>query len=218
MGKSDNRILHAHSGTKIRDLQDLGKLGAMIHNWAVMLGIRETPSDAEKGIAVAFLRNHFGDLSVSDITVALELAAAGELVDDPHHYQSFSIIYLGQVLRAYRDRLAYEMRESGKKPALPEPAEDEAKLNRESWEGLRAYVGKFGKMPFIWDWARAYFHLEDTGQVTESDEELKRIIAQAKQEWDNINFMKPPHHIGPADSFQIFKFKKYLEIKLKPKA
>lgn len=216
--QQSQRILDAHSRPKLRDLSDTDKLCDMIHNWSLMMGIKESLSHAEKMLIVNFLKNNFSDLSVGDITVALELAAAGDFAINPEHYQSFSIVYIGGILNAYKTRLSFEIQKQqqylvqGTDTMIPD-----AEKNKYSYDHLVRYFNQHHRLPVAWDWFRAYRHMEDSGMVDESDEVLSRIAKGAKLQWESEVRSNERNQataiLGVSKGLSEFKMKKYLEFK-----
>lgn len=119
-------------------------------------------------------------LTKDQISRAFELSACGKT--SATHYGSFTAQYAGDVITAYLEFIRQQKIEQQKKDInynqLPEP-----ETNQYSYDHLLRYIDKYGKIPIAWDWMKVYFHMEDSGMIDESDEELKRVKMIADSEW-----------------------------------
>lgn len=92
----------------------LGQQVAVLYE---LLGIRPDNylSDAAKSAFATWFRTHYADLEVSELGLAFQLAFREKIEASLEHYQSFSIPFVSQVMKAYR---AYRERAIGKVSAL----------------------------------------------------------------------------------------------------
>ena len=61
------------------------------------------PQAEEIKMMVFFIKQQFGELTLSELTNAFNLAIGRKLDIDPNHYQNFSALYVGGILNAYKE-------------------------------------------------------------------------------------------------------------------
>lgn len=59
------------------------------------------PDEYQTDLLISFIREDLGNFSIKDFKIAFRLAMKGDLEIDPNHYQAFSAVYLGKIMRAY---------------------------------------------------------------------------------------------------------------------
>tara|TARA_R100000900_G_scaffold144875_2_gene129630 strand:- start:916 stop:1770 length:855 start_codon:yes stop_codon:yes gene_type:complete len=84
---------------KNEQFQNLHKL---LIKWAVLTGVKPLPTDDEIRLFVEYIAEHFYRLSLMEIDNAFNLATAGKLDIAAEHYQSFSVIYISNIINAYK--------------------------------------------------------------------------------------------------------------------
>lgn len=119
------------------------KLNSVIDFIAKDVGIMKDIEQYQKTRMFQVLRKYYNDISLSEISLAFELASVGELDDfllknsdgkpDKHHYQQFNIEYLSKILTAYNRKKKIVVHTAV--TALPEPKKEltrEQKLHNEN--------------------------------------------------------------------------------------
>ncbi len=81
------------------------KLLAKLMKWRIYSGIIQEPSVAENLINIDFIQNNFGELNLTDLEIAMNMAASGNLIIDKvksdESFATFSPTYIGRILCAY---------------------------------------------------------------------------------------------------------------------
>ena len=91
---------------KIKDFdkEDFRNLHIIFLKWAKFLGIKEVPDEEQIVMLIIFVREHFNNFTIPMVKDAFNLAIARKLPNvEPEHYQNFSPVYVGGILKAYYD-------------------------------------------------------------------------------------------------------------------
>lgn len=135
---------------------------------------------AQMVILKDFLRSSFPMFKIDNFKEAFRLGAAGKLSVSLKHYNSFSAVYISDVLNAYSK---HEQTQN----LLPKPADNKAldynKKEFSDYENKKAYdfiVGickKENKIPRIANWVEAYFYMEKT-KLIDMDNDAKEMFME----------------------------------------
>jgi hypothetical protein len=163
---------------------DFKNLHILFLKWAKFLGIKEAPDEEHIIMLIIFVREHYNNFTMDMVKEAFNLAIARKLPNvDPEHYQNFSPMYVGGILKAYYDyteraRRAYiaasQKIEAMQNQVSPEEAESGmVRLVQECIENPKR-IGLSGEV--------VYDYLVDTGFINFSDEEKMAILQKAKEQ------------------------------------
>jgi len=190
-------IIRAIYGTKIRNL-DPGNdepIKAVLRYVFTLIGLRPEyiPDEIQKAVLIDFIRKDLKNFGIEEIPIAFRKAIKGELGIDANHYQTFSALYLANVMSAYeterRTALKNYLREvEEEERKKPKPMTDAERIEiHEGWirEGILKpylYYLKTGTLTFgITPYSIIYRSLEkDLRFVNYSPEEKREIYEEAK--------------------------------------
>jgi len=104
-----SEIVKAYLGTKIRDIDPLNDepIKAVLRYVFTLIGLKpeNIPDEIAKTVLIDFIRKDLKNYGLEEIPIAFRKAIKGDLEIDPNHYQSFSPLYLSNILNAYsKDR------------------------------------------------------------------------------------------------------------------
>lgn len=104
------------SGNKISAYQksEMGEIIELIGKWRFMVGINTTIDPIELIALSEFLQKNYGQLTVQEINLAINLSLKNVLAVDNKPYGSFSALYVSSILNAYIDykqKIAKEINE-----------------------------------------------------------------------------------------------------------
>lgn len=164
--------------------EDFRNLHILFLKWAKFLGIKQAPDEEHIVMLILFVKEHYNNFSMEMIKDAFNLAIARKLPNiDPEHYQNFSPVYVGGILKVYYDyteraRRAYiaatQKLELEQNQVTPEQAElGMYNLVKECIENPKR-IGLSGEV--------VYDYLVKLEYISYTDEEKKGILEQAKQQ------------------------------------
>jgi hypothetical protein len=169
------------------------------------------PDDVQKAVLINYIRQDLSNYGLEEFKIAFHRLINGELGMDATHYQNFSSLYLGQVMRAYHDNIRTlalrELRqardEQEKKEAKKTPEEikkDQIEFIEETILFAWRYFHRTGSITFgICPYKIIYKCLVEDIKLFEAPTELKKnIYNQAfdiikiqmdrkNQNWETIN-------------------------------
>lgn len=142
---------------------------------AKLVGLAEVPDDHQLGAAAAFVRDHFGDLTLAEVSEAVRRWSAGELDVPPGErpYGSLALPWLGAVLRAYRQRRAAALRAAQAEERRAAAAAEPAPVTPADWDARALWLvrthGAAGRLP-AWalplvDWEQCWRFLHQAGAL-----------------------------------------------------
>ena len=147
------------------------------------MGINKAPEPEQMDAIVSFLVNNYKDLSMEEIGLSFELAAAGKLDTSVEHYNNFNIPYLGRILNAYRDHRNKEIQYHKRNEIV---SENTVKLTPEQhYNWVVKYVKEHRSVPFTADWGSVFTHMENVQQGPDNTQKQafkKKMEGQLKQE------------------------------------
>lgn len=86
------------------DGEDFRNLHIVLLKWSKFLGIKEVPDEEQIVMLIIFVKEHFNNFTIPMVKEAFNLAIARKLPNvEPEHYQNFSPVYVGGILKAYYD-------------------------------------------------------------------------------------------------------------------
>jgi hypothetical protein len=106
MSKEQSEIIVLSSTSKrfeYYENEDKQKLAKQLVNLSYFVGIKESPSIETLKLLVMFLCKSFPTFSAEELENAFMKACAGEF-GDLDHYQNFSPIYVGKLIKAYEQQ------------------------------------------------------------------------------------------------------------------
>ena len=186
------KVIQATIEHKIRDLSEDGfrQIHIVLLKWGKFLGIKEMPQAEEIKMMVFFIKQQFGELTLSELTNAFNLAIGRKLDIDPNHYQNFSALYVGGILNAYKEykKAHIKVYRDKEDKALEEEASRNSRPSDEELQELRLNAllaiwdnYKTGEEPEVeWQVTAYYDILTDAGLIELSNEEKKEIAQRAK--------------------------------------
>lgn len=144
-------------------------------------GIREDITDAEEMVIVDLIQTEFNFLSPEEIGRAFKMNASGKYWEIIEAYQTFSPIYVGKILTAYKEW----KRKENAKPKLLEPLKQlpEAKIDpKKSFDFIKNVWINEGKMPIIANWKIAFDYAENKGLIKLTDKQKLKKYQEKEQQ------------------------------------
>lgn len=187
---NETRVLENSRKLKIgkRQINDKAvalEFSKMMAAAAVLYGFRMPRAIEEKSLLYGKIKGYYGHLSISDISLALDLHSVGDLERRVEHYGSFTFDWLSQVLNLYQKHREAILKRY--KRSLPPPQEDvTAEAN---WEDLKKYCQKHGEPPALFPWGKVFYYLEKTGIIDMTDDQKTELFNRKKKE---IKECQPP--------------------------
>ena len=213
---SKNReIILATQAMKVRqvDPNDDEPIKQVLRYIFTLIGLKadNIPDDVQKAVLINYIRQDLSNYGLEEFKIAFHRLINGELGMDATHYQNFSSLYLGQVMRAYHDNIRTlalrELRqardEQEKKEAKKTPEQikkDQIEFIEETILFAWRYYNRTGSITFgICPYKIIYKSLVEDMKMFEAPSELKKnIYSQAfdivkdqmerkNQNWETIN-------------------------------
>lgn len=221
-------IILATQGIRVRqvDPADDEPIKQVLRYIFTLIGLKadNIPDDVQKAVLINYIRQDLANYGLEEFKVAFHLLINGELDMDPTHYQNFSPLYLGQVMRSYFEnnraqamkayRLALDEEEKKKREALEQDPEFKKKIHIEFLQGTITfgwtYFKKTGTLTFgICPWSLIYKVLVEEVRLFEPPTDLKKqIYSQAVEAVDREMSRKNKQFNSVHD---VRQFKKILE-------
>lgn len=148
---------------------------------AFSLGIRKALTEPELCIILEFMQEFHKTLTLNDVSKAFGLYSAGYLDFNESHYQSLDNVFIGKVLKSYKE---WKRKENAKpklievEKQLPEPKSDP----KRSFEFICKVWDDEGKLPRIANWKTAFEYAEKEGLINMSDEEKREAFKKKQAE------------------------------------
>ena len=101
--EEENKLVLAQYGTKILDLENPNALMELLGKWRYYVGIKQDPTPEEFIIISKFIRGNFGELTLEEIDLSIELSVMGKLNIDNVAYNQFSVLYVVNILNSYKE-------------------------------------------------------------------------------------------------------------------
>tara|TARA_R110000744_G_scaffold378868_2_gene495705 strand:- start:475 stop:1350 length:876 start_codon:yes stop_codon:yes gene_type:complete len=129
-----------HNTTQIFDLaiddrNGWQKIGNALNQCCLMIGSVSILSDEEWTVMKDFLITEYKDFSAEELLIAFKKVSSGSIQVKVDHYGKLSPMYLGAVLKAFRDvrnkALAEELRNKPKEPAKEPDMEEKQRIRRD---------------------------------------------------------------------------------------
>lgn len=185
LNKEDSQIIDAGINTSFKDIpkeKQESELRAAILYVTVMLGIKNQPDNVTVNFILAFIRNHFKHITMPEFKLAFELNLLAGEENKPQHFHQFNLEFITPVIKNFlikkRDALMNLQKAVPVEKRLPE----HVPTDKEYYETLIQYIEKNKQLPFTWNWLAVFSHMEESGMITETDEELKAFKLKIKQE------------------------------------
>ena len=160
-------------------IEQTKNIDGLIKICAKISGITYELTSEDFSIIKLMLKNDFGNMSGEEMVEAFRMNSSGKYWEVIEAFQTFSPIFVGKVLREYR--------EFRRKRNLIKPIELK-ELPRETNDitGERAFATilkiwrQEKQLPMIASWNKAFKHLEKEGMITISNEEKAAIYEAEK--------------------------------------
>jgi len=106
-------IVRAYHQPKIRNIESDEPIKMVLRYVFTLIGLKaeNIPNEIQKSVLINYIQNDLKQYSVDDIKIAFHLLLKNELDCDPNHYQSFSALYLSNVMNAYQKHRMEAIRE-----------------------------------------------------------------------------------------------------------
>lgn len=183
---SEKRIVMSHKSLKkIReyDLGDFNELTRRLYAISRGFGVRMEPSVEMVTLMLETLKNQFADFSMQEIAIAFEFSLGGKIDVETNTYDSFNVVYLTNVLKAYREyrikiikkdlQINANKQQEEKIKTIEMPVEEKQKR---LYLGILKIVETERKIPLTWDWEAVFFHLERIGELCDSNKEKTQFM------------------------------------------
>lgn len=154
-------IVKAYHTTRIRQIESDEPIKQVLRYVFTLLGIRaeNIPNELQKSVLINYIKNDLKQYSVDDIKIAFHLLLKNELECESNHYQSFSALYLSNVMNAYNKHRIEVIREFQKQQNEMKQQQIENELSEhEKLERHQRFVRNCIIQPFK-------FYLK-TGEIT----------------------------------------------------
>ena len=182
MSQQDKQIIAAGIDSQFCDMlpsdfekQLREKIGVIL----TMYAIKKIPDNLEFKLLQTFLKTHFQRFTIKEFYLAFELNLLREDDSKPQHFQNFSIEFISAVLKYFlylkTDALG-SLKRSLPSKELPE----HKSTPKDFYDRLISFIKDKKILPSYWNWPAVYDHMEATGLVTETDEELKNFKLHVK--------------------------------------
>lgn len=150
---------------------------------AFSLGIRKPLTEPELQIILEFMREYHKALTLQDVSKAFGLYSAAELDFQESHFQSMDNVFIGKVLKSYKE---WKRKEAAKpKPIEPSKQLEQPKEDfQKHFDYVKRCYQKDGVLP-IANWKGLFKWMEIKGMINLSNKEKNTILAEVKQEVEN---------------------------------
>ena len=175
--RGDRDLLLAHGAAallgRLPEEAVLPPLQVRLLEVAKLAGLAEVPDAHQLAQVGAFVRAHFGDLTLAELSLAFRQWAAGELTCEERPFGVLSQPWVGAVLRAYRQRRATALRaaEAAARRAadVPPPDLTPADWDRRARQLVAEHRRPDGQLPRwslpLVDWTACWRHLHQAGEL-----------------------------------------------------
>lgn len=96
-------VLFANKPISSYKKEEMGEIIELIAKWRYLVGINSTLEPIELKALTDFIQLNYGNLTVQEINLAINLSLKGTLDVDNRPYGSFSALYISTILNAYLD-------------------------------------------------------------------------------------------------------------------
>lgn len=183
---NDRRTIELMNQKRIYEFnaEDFKNLHILFLKWAKFLGIKQAPEEEDIVMLILFVKEHFNNFTMEMIKEAFNLAIARRLPNiDPEHYQNFSPVYVGGILKAY-----YDYTERARRAYIAATHKADSEANRVTPE--EAESGMYGLVKDCIENPKriglsgevVYDYLVKLGYIDYTEDEKKAILEQAKQQ------------------------------------
>lgn len=100
----EKKIIGATYDKKIKHYQtktDYTNLIKVVTKWRIMLGLSKEMSEEELKINLQFIKNSYGNITLKELNLAIDLSLEGKLETDVEPYGNFSPLYISRILNAF---------------------------------------------------------------------------------------------------------------------
>ncbi len=179
--RGDRDLLLAHGAAallgRLPEEAVLPPLQVRLLEVAKLAGLAEVPDAHQLAQVAAFVRAHFGDLTIAELSLAFRQWAAGELTCEERPFGVLSQPWVGAVLRAYRQRRATALRAAEatarRAAEVPPPELTPADWDRRARRLVAEHRRPDGQLPRwtlpLVDWAACWHHLYQAGALPPLD-------------------------------------------------
>ena len=161
------QLMMASKGHTLR-ISDEQELKQVLRYSMLLVGLRANnlPTEEERFVLINFIKSNFGNVTVSQIKMAFDLAVSGKLGIDAKCYENFSCEYFGRIMSKFLQYSAEETRIISQRviedEPLPKPSQEE--LKAQAIEALNMYADQLANDPnFKW-LAGGLHHLYDVAK------------------------------------------------------
>lgn len=147
-----------------------------------LCGFEKLPDEKQDMVLIGFIREHFSDITLTDIKTAFELGISGETGVNMKHYHNFNSIYFSDVINAYK---RYKRSRKELAPKLIESPEMTPKQERDtttSWLNNHVFprIEKFFKTGVydLPDYANTLYNYLDKRKIIPFSTERKSQIKE----------------------------------------
>lgn len=103
--KEEYEVVLAHTNKLLMEcsVEEQKNLVDLLGEWRYYLGINKDFDSKELVIIGKFIVNNFGDFSINEIKLAMEMSINFKLDVENNPYNQFSVFYVASILNAYKD-------------------------------------------------------------------------------------------------------------------
>jgi hypothetical protein len=99
--RSENKFLDALSAPKLCNTADDVILSILKYGLTI-LGVNKIPSEIEFALLIRSVKENHGQITNKEFRLAFDMAANLELEFNSNTYQNFSVLYLNELMKAYK--------------------------------------------------------------------------------------------------------------------
>lgn len=166
-------------------VSEISNIESLIKTCAKLAGIRNELEADDYLVIQLVLKEEYPNLSADFLRNAFVKYGSGKL-GEFEHYGSFTTLFLGKVINAYKENL----RKENLKPKV-QPIEKQIEGPIEDLTGERAFnfikniYEKEGKAPIFANWNKAFYYAEKEGLINLTDEDKLKLKEKVKRELRN---------------------------------
>ena len=183
MTSKNGLIRSACTDLKLRELKNTVPIKQGLAYCFKLVQLKESPNELDTQILIDFILGAYGALTAEELKLAFKLGCKGELNCEMEHYQAFSALYLGRILKAYSELKQKELAkiQSTTQSSFKQPVIDsEDYLQKHLFEPYE--LVKAGKYPFTdLDERFLYIKLDGLGVEMATIDEKKAAMVEAEE-------------------------------------
>lgn len=167
----------------------LAQMTSRFHALVYTMGFEDPVEKDTMQVLILWITEQFGDLSMNEMIMAFQMAAAHKLPGAPKHYRNFDMQYVGDVLNAYKSYRNQQLKIFEDEEAANRAMESNgvSLTGQEMYDAIKTVVMGKGEIMKMADWSNAFKYAESEGlidQMTDAEKKKYRdkVAATLKKE------------------------------------